>query len=99
MNPDSTKQSFEIRVYPDVDVIRYLESYSKMCGWNTKILWKVIIKFETCYRAGGVEVRGLHATPISRRIPLGVPVLEKNEFIANFGKSKMKVHIYSTSVI
>nr|WRO29226.1 FAS2 protein [Tuta absoluta] len=63
MNPDSAKQSFEIRVYPDVDVIR----------------------------AGGVEVRGLHATPISKKIPLGVPVLEKNEFIPNFGKNKMKV--------
>ncbi|CAH0713521.1 unnamed protein product, partial [Brenthis ino] len=63
MNPDSTRQSFEARVYPFVDVIR----------------------------AGGVEVRGLHATPISRRIPLGVPVLEKNVFIPNFGKSKMKM--------
>ncbi|XP_047538484.1 fatty acid synthase-like [Vanessa atalanta] len=42
-------------------------------------------------RAGGVEIRGLHATPISRRIPLGVPVLEKNVFIPNFGKAKMKI--------
>nr|XP_034827721.1 fatty acid synthase isoform X1 [Maniola hyperantus] len=63
MNPDSTRQSFEIRVYPHVDVIR----------------------------AGGVEIRGLHATPISKRIPLGVPVLEKNVFIPNFGKAKMKI--------
>ncbi|XP_047538483.1 fatty acid synthase [Vanessa atalanta] len=62
-NPDSSRQSFEIRVYHDVDVIR----------------------------AGGVEIRGLHATPISRKIPLGVPVLEKNVFIPNFGKSKMKI--------
>ncbi|XP_045539247.1 fatty acid synthase-like [Papilio machaon] len=63
MNPDSNRQSFEIRVYPDVDVIR----------------------------AGGVEIRGLHATPISKKIPLGVPVLEKNEFVANFGQNKMKM--------
>ncbi|XP_053616908.1 fatty acid synthase-like [Plodia interpunctella] len=63
MNPDSSKHSFEIRVYPDVDVIR----------------------------AGGVEIRGLHATPISRRVPLGVPVLEKSEFIPNYGKNKMKI--------
>ncbi|KAH9640519.1 hypothetical protein HF086_001568 [Spodoptera exigua] len=63
MNPDSNKNSFEIRVYPDVDVIR----------------------------AGGVEVRGLHATPITKRLPLGVPVLEKNEFVPNYGKSKMKI--------
>lgn len=43
------------------------------------------------FRAGGVEIRGLHATPIPKRVPLGVPVLEKNEFVPNFGKSKMKV--------
>ncbi|XP_046964411.1 fatty acid synthase-like [Vanessa cardui] len=63
MNPDSTRQSFEIRVYPTHDTIR----------------------------AGGVEIRGLHATPISKRNPLGVPVLEKNVFIPNFGKSEMKI--------
>ncbi|OWR55047.1 fatty acid synthase [Danaus plexippus] len=63
MNPDSARQSFEIRVYPEVEVIR----------------------------AGGVEIRGLHATPISRKNPLGVPVLEKNVFVPNFGKSKMKI--------
>ncbi|KAI8441932.1 hypothetical protein MSG28_005604 [Choristoneura fumiferana] len=63
MNPDSGRQSFEVRVYPDVGVIR----------------------------SGGVEIRGLHATPISKRLPLGVPVLEKNEFVPNFGKSKMKI--------
>ncbi|XP_068623798.1 fatty acid synthase-like [Battus philenor] len=63
MNADSNRQSFEIRVYPHVDVIR----------------------------AGGVEIRGLHATPISRKAPLGVPVLEKYEFVPNFGKYKMKV--------
>ncbi|CAH2052769.1 unnamed protein product, partial [Iphiclides podalirius] len=63
MNPDSTRQSFEIRVYPHVDVIR----------------------------AGGVEIRGLHATPISKKLPLGIPVLEKNEFIPNFGTNKMEL--------
>ncbi|CAG9791214.1 unnamed protein product [Diatraea saccharalis] len=63
MCADSSKHSFEVRVYPDVDVIR----------------------------AGGVEVRGLHATPISKRNPLGVPVLEKNVFVPNFGNSKMKI--------
>ncbi|CAB3220194.1 unnamed protein product [Arctia plantaginis] len=63
MNPDSTKNSFEVRVYPHVDVIR----------------------------AGGVEIRGLHATPITKRLPLGVPVLEKNIFVPHFGKSKMAV--------
>ncbi|XP_072934221.1 fatty acid synthase [Epargyreus clarus] len=63
MNPDSTKQSFEIRYYPNVDVIR----------------------------SGGVEIRGLHATPISKKVPLGVPVLEKNVFLPNIGKQKMKM--------
>lgn len=63
MNPDSTRKSFEVRVYPNVDVIR----------------------------GGGVEIRGLHATPITKRLPLGVPVLEKNEFIPNFSKSRMSL--------
>ncbi|XP_048482207.1 fatty acid synthase [Plutella xylostella] len=63
MNPDASKHSFEIRVYPDLGVIR----------------------------AGGVELRGLNATPITRKIPLGVPVLEKNVFVPSFGKGKMKL--------
>ncbi|CAH2093497.1 unnamed protein product [Euphydryas editha] len=63
MNLKFMKHSFEVRVYPHVDVIR----------------------------ASGVEIRGLHATPIPKRIPLGVPVLEKNIFVSNFGKSTMKI--------
>ncbi|CAH1641070.1 unnamed protein product [Spodoptera littoralis] len=63
MNPDSDNKSFEVRVYPDVNVIR----------------------------AGGIEIRGLHATPITKRHPLGIPILEKNEFIPNFGQYKMKI--------
>ncbi|CAH2093504.1 unnamed protein product [Euphydryas editha] len=63
MNLKFMKHSFEVRVYPHVDVIR----------------------------ASGVEIRGLHATPIPKRIPLGVPVLEKNVFVANFEKSTMKI--------
>ncbi|KAF9794028.1 hypothetical protein SFRURICE_010511, partial [Spodoptera frugiperda] len=46
MNPDSDRKSFEVRVYPDVNVIR----------------------------SGGIEIRGLHATPITKRQPLGVPI-------------------------
>ncbi|CAF4803306.1 unnamed protein product [Pieris macdunnoughi] len=63
MNLISDRQSFEIRVYPDVDVVR----------------------------GGGVEIRGLHASPISKKNPLGIPVLEKNEFVPNFGNNKMTV--------
>ncbi|NP_001037478.1 p270 [Bombyx mori] len=63
MNPDANRQSFEVRVYNEVDVIR----------------------------AGGVEIRGLNATPITKRLPLGVPVLEKNEFIPFSSNTKMTV--------
>ncbi|XP_030371512.1 fatty acid synthase [Scaptodrosophila lebanonensis] len=31
--------------------------------------------------AGGIELIGLHASPVQRRRPPGVPVLEKNEFV------------------
>ncbi|XP_052751981.1 fatty acid synthase-like isoform X2 [Galleria mellonella] len=62
MNTDKM-QSYEVRVYPAVNVIR----------------------------SGGVEIRGLHATPSSKRIPLGLPVLEKYEFVSNYGRDKMKL--------
>ncbi|CAG9791212.1 unnamed protein product [Diatraea saccharalis] len=63
MCADSSKHSFEVRVYPNVNVIR----------------------------AGGVEVRGLYVTPISKRNKLDIPVLEKHVFVPNFGNSKMKI--------
>lgn len=88
MNPDSNRQTFEIRVYPDVDVIRYVQEENYSLEY---FLFILIYLFNVIFRAGGVEIRGLHATPISKKIPLGVPVLEKNEFVANFGKNKMKV--------
>ncbi|XP_059048171.1 fatty acid synthase-like [Achroia grisella] len=62
-NSNSKLHPLEVRVYPDVNVIR----------------------------SGGVEIRGLHATPISKRAPLGEPVLEKNVFIPNFGNHTMKL--------
>ncbi|XP_059048228.1 fatty acid synthase-like [Achroia grisella] len=63
MNVYSKDNSFEVRVYPAVNVIR----------------------------AGGVEIRGLHAAPISKRVPLGEPVLEKYKFIPNFEDNEMKI--------
>lgn len=56
-------------------------------------LFLMLIIIINILRAGGVEMRGLHATPITRKIPLGVPVLEKNVFVPNYGKQKMKVCI------
>ncbi|XP_059048229.1 fatty acid synthase-like [Achroia grisella] len=63
MNVYSKDNSFEVRVYPAVNVIR----------------------------AGGVEIRGLHAAPIPKRVPLGEPVLEKYKFIPNFEDNEMKI--------
>lgn len=59
----------------------------------------ILIVLVFTFRAGGVEIRGLHATPIPKRIPLGVPVLEKNEFVPNFGKSKMKVTNFNIELV
>ncbi|GBP45810.1 Fatty acid synthase [Eumeta japonica] len=64
IDTEQGRHSFEVRVYPHVEVIR----------------------------SGGVEIRGLHATPIPKRLPLGIPVLEKNVFIPNYGTTPMKMN-------
>ncbi|CAH2093519.1 unnamed protein product [Euphydryas editha] len=72
-----------------IDVNMHYDAISKM---NLSHSFEVrVYPYADVIRASGVEIRGLHATPIPKRIPLGVPVLEKNVFVANFGKSTMKI--------
>ncbi|KAJ2952057.1 hypothetical protein O0L34_g4320 [Tuta absoluta] len=40
-------------------------------------------------RAGGAEVRGIHVASINKKPPRGIPVLEKNQFVGNFCRTKM----------
>ncbi|KAI5631498.1 KR domain-containing protein [Phthorimaea operculella] len=40
-------------------------------------------------RAGGAEVRGIHVASINKKPPRGIPVLEKNLFVANFCRNNM----------
>ncbi|XP_047538488.1 fatty acid synthase-like [Vanessa atalanta] len=75
-----------------IDVNMHYDALSKMNADPTKKSLEIrVYPYLDSISAGGVKIRGLHATPISRRIPLGVPVLEKNVFIPNYGKSKMKI--------
>jgi fatty acid synthase len=43
-------------------------------------------------RSGGIEVRGLRATAIAQRKPLGMPVLEKYVFIPNSEPESLDFH-------
>lgn len=38
-------------------------------------------QYSNILRSGGIEIRGLQASPVSRRRPPGVPVLEINQFV------------------
>ncbi|CAH2098691.1 unnamed protein product [Euphydryas editha] len=72
-----------------IDVNMHYDAISKM---NLRHSFEVrVYPYADVIRASGVEFRGLHATPIPKRIPLGVPVLEKYIFVPNFGKSTMKI--------
>jgi fatty acid synthase len=43
-------------------------------------------------QSGGIEVRGLKASAIARRRPLGVPVLEKYMFVPNAEPPSLDLH-------
>lgn len=44
-------------------------------------------------QSGGIEVRGLKASAIARRKPLGMPVLEKYEFVPNVEPESLDLNI------
>ncbi|XP_077295534.1 fatty acid synthase-like [Arctopsyche grandis] len=71
---DSSKHYAILSAIPDNDV---------------KCLSVTVYNEDNVIRSGGVEVRGLLASPITKRNPLGIPVLEKYEFIPNFPKYNM----------
>lgn len=43
-------------------------------------------------QSGGIEVRGVRASAIARRRPLGVPVLEKYMFVPNAEPPSLDLH-------
>lgn len=47
----------------------------------------------TFCRSGGVEIRGLRVTAISKKPPLGIPVYEKNQFVPYYATENMAVCI------
>ncbi|XP_052751948.1 fatty acid synthase-like [Galleria mellonella] len=77
------------RLTIDVDLHYYvlskMNSNSKKCTLEIRNYPDINV-----IRSGGIEIRGVRATPIYKRPPLGEPVLEKNVFIPNFGKNTMK---------
>ncbi|CAH2098693.1 unnamed protein product [Euphydryas editha] len=72
-----------------IDVNMHYDAISKM---NLRRSFEVrVYPYADVVRASGVEIRGLHTTPVPKRIPLDIPVLEKYLFVPNFGKSTMKI--------
>ncbi|XP_067204115.1 fatty acid synthase-like [Linepithema humile] len=43
-------------------------------------------------KSGGIEIRGLKATPISRRKPIGNPVIEEHKFIAHQDRADISLN-------
>ncbi|XP_047538487.1 fatty acid synthase-like isoform X2 [Vanessa atalanta] len=75
-----------------IDSDMHYDAISKMNTDSANQSFEIkVYPYADVIRAGGVEIRGFHATPISRRIPHSVPVLERNIFIPNMGKSTMKI--------
>ncbi|KAK9884212.1 hypothetical protein WA026_005162 [Henosepilachna vigintioctopunctata] len=66
-----------------IDAKKHLE-YVESFGDNP-LLPVFLFKNAGIIRCGGIEIRGLKASAIVRRKPLGLPVLEKYEFVANEG--------------
>ncbi|XP_077296456.1 fatty acid synthase-like [Arctopsyche grandis] len=73
---DSTKHYAILSAIPDEEIYMPVTVYNEV----------------GIIRSGGVEVRGLTASPITKRNPLGIPVLEKYQFIPNFPKYNMSVN-------
>ncbi|XP_077295535.1 fatty acid synthase-like [Arctopsyche grandis] len=73
---DYSKQFAMLSAIPDKDI---------------KCLPVTVYNENNIIRSGGIEVRGLVASPITKRNPLGIPVLEKYEFIPNFPKNNMTI--------
>ncbi|XP_046964245.1 fatty acid synthase-like [Vanessa cardui] len=75
-----------------IDSDMHYDAISKMNTDSARPSFEIsVYRNADVIRSGGVEIRGFHATPISRRIPIGAPVLERNVFIPNMGRSTMKI--------
>ncbi|XP_052751905.1 fatty acid synthase-like [Galleria mellonella] len=67
------------------NVVSKINENSKVCALEVRNYTDINV-----IRAGGVEIRGVHAMPISKRPPLGEAVLEKNVFIPNFANNTLE---------
>ncbi|XP_045453921.1 fatty acid synthase-like [Melitaea cinxia] len=75
-----------------IDVNMHNDAIAKMNIEYLRHSFEVrVYPYADVIRAGGVEIRGLHTTPIQKKVSLITPVLEKNIFIPNFGKSTMRI--------
>ncbi|XP_045453923.1 fatty acid synthase-like [Melitaea cinxia] len=75
-----------------IDVKMHNDAVTKMNQEYLRHSFEVrVYPYADVIRAGGVEIRGLHTTPIQKKVSLITPVLEKNIFIPNFGKSTMRI--------
>lgn len=66
--------------------------YQLCFGYNAVVPVRVY-KEVGIIQSGGIEVRGLKASAIGRRKPLGMPVLEKYVFVPNVEPADLDLHI------
>ncbi|XP_077295461.1 fatty acid synthase-like [Arctopsyche grandis] len=74
-----------------IDYSKHYAMISAIPDNDIKCLPVIVYNENNIIRSGGIEVRGLVASPITKRNPLGIPVLEKYDFIPNFPKNNMTV--------
>ncbi|XP_077296458.1 fatty acid synthase-like [Arctopsyche grandis] len=74
-----------------IDPKKHFDILSELNDIDDKSLPVTVYNEVNVIRSGGVEIRGLNASPITKRNPLGIPVLEKYQFIPNFPKNNMKI--------
>lgn len=60
---------------PDNEEIHHIDAF-----WNPYL---------NTIQSGGIEIKGLHASPVSRRKPPGIPVLESYVFVPHFPTPKL----------
>ncbi|KDR18643.1 hypothetical protein L798_06624, partial [Zootermopsis nevadensis] len=77
-----------------IDTKNHIAEIQSLTVDNEEVVVPVrVYKEVDIIQSGGIEVRGLRASAIGRRKPLGMPVLEKYVFVPNVEPAELDLHI------